>query len=65
MDKNTFRAWRRERYRTQVEAGQALGISRETVHAWERDKTRPISWRFVELACKGLDLERQETGQAV
>ena len=65
MDNKQFRLWRRARFETQIDAGNALGVSRETIHAWEREKRRPISWRFVELACKGLDLERQETGQAV
>ncbi len=64
MDSEQFREWRRARYRTQDQAGEAFGVTRETIHAWERDK-RDVKWRLVELACRGLDLERQEKGLAV
>ncbi len=64
MDSAQFRTWRRKRYRTQDEAGQAFDVTRETIHCWERNKTPGANWRMIELACKGLDLERRESERA-
>ena len=61
MDSQGFRAWRRARYDSQEDAAKALGVVKWTIHAWERGRRQPTSWRLLELACKGLDLERRES----
>lgn len=61
MDSPEFRAWRLKRYRTQDQAAEAFGVTRDTIHCWERNKTPNANWRMIELACVGLDLERRES----
>lgn len=63
MTSQEFRSWRRARYRTQPEAAEALGVNIMTVCRWENDQGLPPG-RLLELACRGLDLERAETEAA-
>ena len=58
MDHSEFKKWRRARYRTQDEAAEAMEVDRMTVNRWELGVTSPPG-RLLELACKGLDLERE------
>ena len=64
MDSDEFRKWRRARYRTQEEAAEAFGVNFTTISRWERGDGYPTG-RLLELACAGLDRERQEKGLAV
>lgn len=63
MDYEDFKAWRLARYRTQDDAGEAFGVHRTAILRWERGASAPPG-RLLELACKGLDLERRESEAA-
>lgn len=63
MDHAQFKSWRMKRYRTQREASEVLGVTRETVCVWETGKSKPPG-NLLELACKAIDRERQEREQA-
>ena len=56
MDGNAFRDWRKRMGWTQIQAGAALGVARETIVRRERfpyDLSKQL-----ELACKALEAEK-------
>lgn len=60
MEHDEFRTWRRKRYRTQDDAGRDFGVDRTTILRWEKGYSS-LPGRVLELACRGLDLERRES----
>lgn len=60
MTHDEFKAWRLARYRTQDAASRDFGVDRATILRWEKGYTT-LPGRLLELACKGLDLERRES----
>lgn len=53
MNRLELRAWRRQRYLTQAQLGELLGVVKNTVNRWETgDSTVPP---FLDLALAHLD----------
>lgn len=59
MDQTELRTWRQAAGMTQAEVADALGVRVATISDWERGVKTPAG-RLLELALRGLALEREE-----
>lgn len=61
MHGERIKEYRKNLEMTQEKFAEELGVSRNTIARWERNKVQPESWKLVELALKQMTLQNKKS----